>query len=306
MSSVRAGARAFARKFTSKGKLGRAVAPYLSDATCIDVGASYYPHAKWYLFLESAATRWIVVEPNAANIGYAHQWRWPSEVAICTTGLSKQGGAHTLYITNVDSGSSLLEPKIPASMAGRILNLDYFFPLRQQQIETLTLAEVAARGKPQAPIFVKLDTQGTELSILSGAEQQLRSHSIVGIEMEATLLAQPLMPGAGKFWEAQRYLEEAGFELLLVHPIYGPSRLGRRRTRGYTFINECDAVFAVRPDLAEALPVGHRVGLFAFYLCNRLFEEALAFLNRDAEVARALTDRGCDTRALAATIRAIA
>jgi hypothetical protein len=206
----------------------------------------------------------------------------------------------------VDSGSSLLEPKIPASMAGRILNLDYFFPMRQQRIETMTLAEVAARGKSGAPIFVKLDTQGTELSILSGAERLLHDRSIVGIEMEATLLAQPIMQGAGKFWEAARYLEEAGFELLLIHPIYGPSRLGRRKARGYTFINECDAVFALRPDLAAALPLAHRVGLLAFYLCNRLFEEALAFLGSDPEVVRSLADRGCDTRALTATIRAIA
>jgi FkbM family methyltransferase len=299
-------ARKFARRFTHKARLARALSPYLPEATCIDVGASYYPHTRWHLFLESPAATWIAVEPNEANIGYVDSWPWRSRVLSCTTGLSKGGGAQTLYITNVDSGSSLLEPQIPASMSRRVRNLDYFFPLRTQKIETLTLAQVIEGQKTDGSVFVKLDTQGTELSILSGAEDLIRDRRIIGIELEATLLAQPVMRGGGKFWQACQYLEDLGLELLLIHPIYGPSRFGLRRPRGLTFLNECDAVFAVRQDIAAGLPTEYRVGLLAFYLCNRLFEEALVLLAEDATVNSFLAARGCPVETLSSAIRVMA
>ncbi len=294
------------KRFTRKARLARSLSPFLPEVTCVDVGASYYPHGKWRLFLESAHTRWIAVEPNEANIGYVETWAYPSRVSKCTTGLSGTGGRHTLYVTNVDSGSSLLEPVITASMARRMRNLDYFFPLRKVEIETLTLVDVLAVSPPGVPVFVKLDTQGTELSILSAARSLIETRHIVGVEMESTLQADPVMKGAGKFWQACRDLEELGLELLHVKPIYGPSRLGIRRPRGLTFMNECDAVFAVRQDIAAGLPVEHRTALFAFYLCNRLYEEALVMLDADRPVADFLAGRGCDLGALTSAIRAMA
>jgi FkbM family methyltransferase len=305
MSSPLSSLKSFVRQLTPRAKLIRNLSPYLADTVCIDVGASYYPHARWYLFLESANIHWVAVEPNRENLAYINSWRWPSHVASCTTGLSKQGGTQTLYVTNVDSGSSLLEPVIPASMQRRVKNLDYFFPVQQRSIETLTLTDVVARQGGTAPVYVKLDTQGTELSILSGAEDLLRQRRIIGIEMEATLLAQPVMRGSGKFWEACQYLEGLGLELLVIHPIYGPSRRGAAKPRGLTFINECDAVFAIRQDIAAALPVEQRLSLLAFYLCNRLYEEGLELLAQDGAVKEYLVSRGCPVDSLVNAIEAM-
>lgn len=306
LSSIRQRIAKPVKRFTRKARLARSLSPFLPVVTCVDVGASYYPHVKWALFLQSPQTRWLAVEPNEANIGYVEAWPYPSQVSKCTTGLSSKGGRQTLYVTNVDSGSSLLEPVIPASMARRMRNLDYFFPLRKQDIDTLTLADVLAGSPADAPVFVKLDTQGTELSILSGARALLESHRIVGIELEATLQAQPVMQGAGKFWEACQYLENLGFELLHVKPIYGPSRFGINPPRGLTFLNECDSVFAVRQDVAAGLSVECRIGLLAFYLSYQLFEEALCVLQEDAPVKAFLAARGCSVEPLAALIRGMA
>lgn len=306
MPAITSSAKAIARRFTRKARLARLISPFLPDAICVDVGASYYPHGKWRLFLESPKTDWIAVEPNEANIGYVHTWPWPSRVSTCTTGLSKAGGTQTLYVTNVDSGSSLLEPNVLPSMSRRMRHLDYLFPLRKREIDTLTLAQ-AIGGRPvEVPILVKLDTQGTELSILSGAEDLLRSRRIIGVELEATLLAQPVMQGAGKFWEACRYMEDLGFELVHIKPIYGPSRYEVRRPQGFTFLNECDAVFAVRQDVAAELSVEHRAVLLAFYLSNRFFEESLSLLEQDQAVKDYLVQRGCPIDKLAATIRTMA
>jgi FkbM family methyltransferase len=283
------------RPFSAQHKLIRALSPHLPEAVCVDVGASYYPHVKWHLFIESPATRWIAVEPNAANAAYVSAWRWPSRAVLFPIGLSRTGGPQTLYVTNVDSGSSLLPPRIADGMKQRVKNLDYFFPMREVTIETRTLTDVLMEVPVEAPVFVKLDTQGTELDILRGAESLIASHRIAGIETEATLLAQPVMHGSGKFWQLTEYLESHGMELLTVKPIYGPSRFGVAKPKGLTYLNECDAVFAVRRDVAAGLSVAHRAGLLAFYLAYRLYEEGISLLDEDTELRAALAARGADT-----------
>ncbi len=291
------------RSVTLPWRIAAALSPHVPGAVCVDVGASFYPHEKWLPFLLSPATSWIAVEPNATNLGYLHDWVWPCRVRACTTGLSREGGIQTLYVTNVDTGSSLLPPEIPPSMKHRVTNLDYFFPVVERPIETMTLEHVVREEAPDSPIFVKLDTQGTELSILQGAHALLEQHRIVGIEMEATLLAQPLMRGAGLFWEACEYLHGLGYELLDVKPIRAVGRNGRP-ARGYrTYLNECDAVFALRPDVAMAMPVECRVGLLCFHVANLLYEEALSTLERDVQVVTLLRERGCDIEGFAALLR---
>ncbi len=294
----------YLRQGTLPWRISRLLSPHLPISVCVDVGASYFPHVKWLTFLNAAKTQWLAVEPNEANIGYIKSWGWPCQVSACTTGLSREGGAQTLYVTNVDSGSSLLPPEITESMKHRVTNLDYFFPVTERKIETLTLVQALAGLSATAPVFVKLDTQGTELSILQGAESLFQGRRIVGIEMESTLLAQPLMKGSGKFWQACEYLEAQGFELLHLKPIPAPGRSGKVRTGRNTYLNECDAVFALRQDIVAGLPVEFRTGLLAFYLTNLFYEEALSVLERDAGVADALRGRGCHVAELVSTLKA--
>jgi FkbM family methyltransferase len=297
-------AKNFLRQRTLPWRVSRLLSPYLPAAVCVDVGASYYPHGKWLQFLNAPSTQWLAVEPNEANIGYVKSWSWPCQVAACTTGLSREGGTQTLYVTNVDTGSSLLPPEITPSMKHRVTNLGYFFPVTERRIETLTLVQALAGLSATAPVFVKLDTQGTELSILQGAQPLFDARRIVGIEMESTLLAQPVMKGSGKFWQACEYLEQQGLELLHIKPIAAVARSGRMRVGCNTYLNECDAVFALRQDVAAGLSVEHRTSLLAFYLTNLFYEEALSLLERDAEVAGSLRMQSCSVDALVATLKA--
>ncbi len=295
----------FLRQRTLPWRISKLLSPYLPVSVCADVGASYFPHEKWLTFLNSPQTQWLAVEPNEANIDYVKKWRWPCKVSACTTGLSREGGAQTLYVTNVDTGSSLLPPVILESMKHRVTNLDYFFPVTERTIETITLKQ-ALTGLPESvPVFVKLDTQGTELSILMGAESLFQERRIVGVEMESTLLAQPVMKGSGKFWQACEFMEAKGFELLHLKPIYAPSRSGNVRPHQNTYLNECDAVFALRQDIARDLPVEYRVSLLAFYLTNSFYEEGLSVLERDEGVASFLRNQGCRVENLLSTLNAI-
>lgn len=294
----------FLRRNTLPWRISRQLSAHLPTVVCVDVGASYYPHAKWLQFLNASHTQWLAVEPNEANIDYVKSWTWPSQVSACTTGLSREGGIQTLYVTNVDTGSSLLPPEITPSMQHRIAHLDYFFPVTERRIETLTLPQALDGLSASAPIFVKLDTQGTELSILQGAQHLFDARRIVGIEMESTLLAQPLMKNSGKFWQASEYLEQQGFELLHIKPIAAVARSPRARPHRNTYLNECDAVFALRRDAAAGLEVEFRTSLVAFYLTNQFYEEAVSFLEQDNEVATFLGTRGCNVNALLALLRA--
>ncbi len=295
----------FLRWRTLPWRVSKLLSPHLPESICVDVGASYYPHVKWLIFLNSPNTKWLAVEPNEANIGYIKSWAWPCHVTTCTSGLSREGGTQILYVTNVDSGSSLLPPEITSSMEHRVTDRSYFFPVTERRIETFTLMQALAGFSTTAPIFVKLDTQGAELSILQGAQALFDKCRIIGIETEATLLSQPLMKGSGKFWQACEYLEQQGFELLHIKPIAALGRSGRIQSGRNTYLNECDAVFALRRDVAAGLPVEYRTSLLAFYLTNLFYEETLSLLEKDGEVVEFLRTRGCSVDTLVATLQAI-
>ena len=291
------------RQRTLPWRLANLLSPALPPSVCVDVGASHYPHINWLIMLNAPETRWLAVEPNEENLYYVKSWAWKSAITTCTTGLSRDGGKQTLHITNVDTGSSLLPPEIPESMQHRVTNLSYFFPVTERVIDTLTLGQATKDLPADAPMFVKLDTQGTELSILEGGAELFAAHRIVGVELEATLLAQPLMKGSGKFWQVCQFMEERGFELLhvkLVQAVGPNGKEGRKRRR---YLNECDAVFALRVDVAASLPVNYRAGLLAFYTTYALYDEALGLLQRDVELSEMLRKRGTDVSALIATLQ---
>ena len=294
----------FIRARTPLGKVSSLLSPYLPEALCIDVGASYYPHIKWLMFLNSPKTYWLAVEPNEKNLSYVQSWKWSSKVFTCTKGLSKEGGQQTLYITNLDSGSSLLAPEIPKSMQYRVKDLSYFFPVTERQIDTLSLMQAIENTPKDSPIFIKLDTQGTELSILQGAGRLFQEHRIVGVEMESTMLAEPLMKGSGKFWQACEFMEQQGFELLHIKPIHAPKNHRQFiQNKTLTYLNECDAVFSLRQDIVASLDPKYHVSLFAFYLTYFFFEEALSLLEQDKQLQGYLIDRGCKLNVLTHTIR---
>ena len=282
---------------------------FLPGIRCVDVGASYYVHYKWYIFLKSPSVKWNAVEPNLNGMCYAEDWAWSCTFRHYSVGLSEFGGNRTLYVTNQDSGSSLLKPKVKRSMAHRLLHInDYFFPLREVEISTASLLDIVSDSPVSQPILVKLDTQGTELSILRGALPLLESAQIVGIELESTLVAEPVMDGSGKFWEVCEFLEGLGYEVLLIDVISQPgphaskkSQLIRVPTR--TYANECDAVFSLRRDKIESLPINHRMCCLAFYLSYMLVEEALSLLTSDVEMQTRLAFEGCNVDYLISYMR---
>lgn len=284
--------------FSYKQKITNSFSSLLPRVICVDVGASYYPHSAWWVFLNAPSVRWVVVEPNSHNLQYVKSWMYRSKVEVCPHGLSASGGLQTLFVTNIDSGSSLLEPLMNGSSAHRTPRLDYFFPLKKIDIETKTLSQVVGSQGSYVPIVIKLDTQGTELDILLEAKNLFEKKQIVGVEIEATLQAQPMMNGAKKFWQVCEELEKRGFEVLSINPISFTSKFNAKSDFAKRVLNECDAIFALRRDVALSLPVDGRIALVSFYITNNFIEEALSFIECDEELGSSLKSLGIDLMGL--------
>jgi FkbM family methyltransferase len=293
------------RKLNFHLKLSDQISLVIPQMICVDVGAAHFPHSKWQLFLRAKNTNWLAVEPNEDNMNYVKEWKWPCKVTQINSGLSKDGGLQTLFVTNVDTGSSLLPPIISPSMEHRIskINLEYFFPVKKMSIDTVTLADLLKNFQKTLPVIIKLDTQGTELSILEGAQELFNSNRIVGIELESTLLAEPIMKGSGKFWQVCEFLEKFGFELLDIDIITATSHLKKKSVRHKVYLNECDALFVLRRDIVTKLSINHKLVLLAIYSSYRFYKEVLSFLELDNELVYYLNSKGFPVKDVIAEIQ---
>lgn len=266
------------------------LAPHLPEILVVDVGASYFPHERWQTLLRAPRCHWLLVDPNVESLGYVDHWGHPSTAEALCAGIAPTSGTYTLYETAVDTGSSLLKPALSTSMARRYgpAGQSYFFPVHESSVECVSLAEVLGRFPADMPVAVKLDTQGTELSILESVMSALRTR-IVLVESEATLLAEPVYRDSGRYWEMQSLLEGVGYELAHMDVIYRrPSRGARHASQ---MPHECDAAFTLRPDVAASLSAAHRLCLLAAYIDYRLADEALLLLE-DRDVLTVLGSDG--------------
>lgn len=271
--------RSFSSTYRLRNWINNEISKMLPSTSCIDIGASYYPHPAWEIFRQSRNTFWVAVEPNIQNLFYLKEWNYPAKVIAVETGLSEQGGKHILHVTNVDSGSSLYEPVIERNMDHRIPSTDYFFPLKKVEIETVTINEVVKKlESPVNPITIKIDTQGTEFSILRALDENVTKTRLICIELESTLLATPLMKGSSHFYEIQEFYQRYGFELVYFKPISLLSPPSNNELKGSTILNECDAVFLLRSDEIKKRSVDFQLSMVGCYISYTLYGEALVLL----------------------------
>jgi FkbM family methyltransferase len=113
----------------------------------------------------------------------------------------------TLYIKK-KGNASILKSNIP--LLREFPDVERHDLLKTEEIETDTLDNQFRKAQIDKVDFIKLDTDGSELFILKGAKETIRSH-IFGLEVEVEFIElyenQPL------FADVDAFIKQQGFEL---------------------------------------------------------------------------------------------
>ncbi len=236
----------------------------IPEIALIDVGASHFLHKKWIPAFQSLRTSIIAVDPNEWNLAYLESIRIPARLVPFSKGLSRDGGLKTLFITNVDTGSSLKSPSLSPMLYRRLgesLN-SYLFPLKEMQIQTEKLETLVTEHNIDSPLIIKLDTQGSELEILEGAERLFDSNQIVLVESEASLLRETIYEDATKLPELTEFMESKGFDLVDLKVM--KSKGLNNKSQG--ILLECDATFVMGFERALQSKLEVRLAVLYAYL----------------------------------------
>jgi FkbM family methyltransferase len=146
--------------------------------------------------------------------------------------LGASSGEATLYGTNDTACSSLRKPSagLEACHEGARVVTGQRVPVRR--IDELNLEALTAKNR----CWLKIDTQGTELAVISGAAKSLGQIQAIELELSLSVLyeGQPLLPVV---WT---YLQDAGYIPFWIERGWRDPRNG--------CLGQVDAIF-VRPEL---------------------------------------------------------
>src|SRR5262249_30005147 len=184
-------------------------------------------------------------------------------VRIVPHALGAAAGEAPLYITRDPAGSAVYRPIDDA--VDRHPRLEPQRMARSEPIELIAMDDWCAENAIDRVDLFKLDTQGSELDVLRGAERTLASVSVVQTEVEFN----PMYEGQPLFGDVDRFLRERGFVLWNLATLSNHRVLGARaglRPASQTFDFEAsrytrrsgqlfwaDAVF-VREEMARTYP----------------------------------------------------
>lgn len=207
-------------------------------------------------------------------------------------GLSNKAGKQRLFLTAKPGDSSFLSPNFP--IVSRFPTHDDFRIIAEQIVTVETFDHLTATNQVPAPNFAQLDTQGSELYILQGAKESLRT-SLIGLEVEVKFI--PLYQSQPLFAEIDTFLRSYNFEIFDLRRYHVKRRHGQFLGGSQGQIVAADAIYlrsaeslATRlnqlPDqvqrqtlLAQALLVCQVYGYFDYAL--ELLTAAKTYLNPD-------------------------
>lgn len=261
---------------------------FVPEIACIDVGASHFLHKRWIPAYQSLKTLIIAVDPNEWNLTYLDSIKIPARIIPFSKGLSREGGAETLFVTNVDTGSSLKNPSSSPTLHKRLGESlhHYLYPMKEVQVPTENLETLVNEHKIDSPIFIKLDTQGSELDILEGAESLFNSSQIVMVESEASLLRETIYDQATRLPELSQFMESKGFDLVDLKVFKSKADI----KNGQGVLLECDATFVMGFERTLQSKLEVRLAVFYAYLLIGQKDLAQRLLSVDEDLGQELLE----------------
>ncbi len=183
------------------------LASILDDPLVVmDVGCRWGFADAW----EQLGDRCIAVgfEPDAEEVErLCHHYGDRASVRIVAQALGPVAGPATLHVTR-EPGSSSLYPPLD-DVIDRHPRLEMQREVQAQRIELTTLDDWCATNGFTRADLIKLDTQGSELDILRGAQRVLETVDVVQTEVEFN----PMYDGQPLFGDVDRFLRDRGFVL---------------------------------------------------------------------------------------------
>ena len=175
----------------------------VDDLVVVDVGARWGAGSRWRPFGsrvqvigfdpdEEECTRLAAEEPDVIYVPLA---------------LGSRSENATLYRT-VEPACSSLYPPID-DLADERPALKVIRPDGEEMVTLTTLDEWLASSSFDQVHVLKLDTQGSELGVLEGAERELANVRVLEIEVELN----PIYEGQPLFGDVDRFLRDRGFVL---------------------------------------------------------------------------------------------
>ncbi len=191
----------------------------------IDVGAYHgdVARALYYLFPKAMI---FAFEPNRIHIPKIVNKIPAKKLVIENIGLSDSKGSADFFEYDNEALSSLLplNKHVTSSNNGQNNWYQKASLQRRSKVMTTTLDQYFNNKKMKGHIFLKIDTQGTELSVLKGGRDFLQRVSIIHIETSFDQLYQ----GQSLFDEIYQFLIEEGFSFngesreSHFYPTFGP------------------------------------------------------------------------------------
>lgn len=223
--------------------------------TVYDCGGRGGMNEKWLFFPLALNYVSFDPEPNAINELHAIQHSYHKsnpniQFTIENYALAEKNGTQNLNVYSSPDLSSFYEIDTEATHRYRNNRIEL---IKQVDVNCDTLDNISARRNEQ-PDFLSIDTQGTEILVLSGAEQIL-TNSVISLRCEVEFVSlyrkQPL------FDQVWRYLADRGFRLIRFDKT-GSGEPGISTDAGpFSLAIEdaalawADAIFFRNPDLIE-------------------------------------------------------
>lgn len=180
-----------------------------NSITMYDVGAAAGIQSKWDRVRRVG--NFVLFEPHEESYrSLVKQYSGYKNIQLVNLGLSDIDGIKTLSMTNVPTGTTILE--FDESAEGfKYLRQEYIYPIKKININTSRLdSEIKSRSLTP-PDMIKLDTQGSEPEIIDGLGEY--QNELISVEMEVGLVR--CYKDQKELWEVLR-----NFKNLQMFPLH--------------------------------------------------------------------------------------
>jgi FkbM family methyltransferase len=191
-----------------------------SPLTLMDIGAAGGVLENWRQFGDKA--RIFCFEVRNEEASHLSSLNTSSNIEYIPLALSNDASGITLTVTSLSTCSSVYLPV--KELYKRYPGCAIMRPMSSTNYPSITLDEFITKRGIEIVHAMKLDTQGSELDILKGAEKALRGCIFLIVEVEFNTLydGQPL------FCDVDRFLRDRGFVLWRFNNLshYSPGQIG--------------------------------------------------------------------------------